>query len=65
MNILATSFFGKGAFIDLFSLVLVDYWDVRQYQTHIFFGDVAVAVEIIASRTISKKLFTSKSNISA
>lgn len=45
--LLSTAISGKGALIDTLSLYLVDNWHVRKDQSHVLFGDVAIAIEIV------------------
>ena len=51
-HLLSATISGKGAFIDVDSLYLIDNWHVGKDQSHVLFCDVAIAVEII---TIYKK----------
>ena len=54
--LLSTALLGEGALVNLLALVLVDDGHVRQYQAHVFFGDVAVSVEIVAIKTNSQQI---------
>lgn len=56
VDLLSAAFLGEGALVNLLALILVDDGHVRQYQAYVFLGDVAISVEIIASRIKSQQI---------